>query len=38
MIRWCVTDKLKRKEPSTEADRRSIFMGLYDEFIKSKTR
>ena len=38
MIRQSVADKLKRKEPSTEADRRSIFMGLYDECIKCKTR
>ena len=38
MIWRCDTDKLKRKKPSAEADRRSIFMGLYDERNKSKTR
>ena len=38
MIPQSVADKLKRKELSTEADRRSIFMGLYNEYIKCKTR
>ena len=38
MIRQTVAYKLNLKEPSTEADRRSIFMGLYDECLKCKTR
>ena len=38
MIRQSVADKVKRKEHSTEADRRLIFTGLYDECIKCTTR